>query len=282
MAELNRTDSSFTNNPKANRAEQVRRDDDTIKTQACTIYDHDFAILTYLRDVAKPKIIENDAVIDIPVMYANGEKWSQVQAHGYMRDAKGKTMTPLIMIRRNSIVERDSMKKLDVNRNPAGNNLVLESKYTNRHRYDRFSATSNSKPNKEYYVTLIPEFVDISYDVFIWTSLQEQMNQVLEQIIPLGGFAWGTTWKFPCTVQDVANELSNDTGEDRTVRATLPVTMKGTIFPETELYKSNVQKQYGIKQIKLAETQFTAPPDGYGDDIGTNGNFLPFYRRFDQ
>ena len=31
MAELNRTDSSFTNNPKANRAEQVRRDDDTIK-----------------------------------------------------------------------------------------------------------------------------------------------------------------------------------------------------------------------------------------------------------
>ena len=64
MAELDRTDSSFTNNPKANRAEQVRRDDDTIKTQACTIYDHDFAILTYLRDTVKPKIIENDAVID--------------------------------------------------------------------------------------------------------------------------------------------------------------------------------------------------------------------------
>ena len=66
------------------------------------------------------------------------------------------------------------------------------------------------------------------------------------------------------------------------VRATLPVTMKGTILSQSELYKSNMQKQFGIKQVKLSETQLSAPPGGYGDDIGTNGNFLPFYRRFDQ
>tara|TARA_R110000796_G_scaffold245494_1_gene369744 strand:+ start:1108 stop:1956 length:849 start_codon:yes stop_codon:yes gene_type:complete len=282
MDKLNRTYSSFSNDRQVNRAKQTRRDDDTIKTQACTIYDHDFAILSYIRDIAKPKVSENDANIDVPVMFANGEKWSQIQSNGFMRDAKGKTMTPLIMIRRNSITERDTLKKLDVNMNPDGNSLVLQSKYTNRNRYDRFSATSNSKPNKEYYVTSIPEFVDISYELFFWTSLQEQLNQLIEQLMPLGGFAWGTTWKFACYINDYSMELSNDAGEDRMVRATLPVTMKGTILSQSELYKSNMQKQFGIKQVKLSETQIMAPPSEDGGGIGTNGNFQPFYRRFDQ
>ena len=275
MTELDRSYSSFSNDQKVNRAEQVRRDDDTIKTQACTIYDHDFAILSYLRDTVLPKVVENDAVIDVPILYANGEKWSQIQAHGYMRDSKGKTMTPLIMIRRNSITERDALKKLDANINPPGNAMIFQSKYSNRHRYDRFSATSNSKPNKEYYVSAIPEYVDISYDIYIWTSLQEQMNQIVEQIMPLGGFAWGTTWKFPCFINDYSFDLSNDTGTDRIVRATLPVTMKGTILSATELYRSTVQKQFGIKQVKLGETQFTAPPGGFNPENN-------IHRRFDQ
>jgi hypothetical protein len=275
MAELDRSYSSYSNDRELNRAEQIRRDDDTIKTQSCTIYDHDFAILSYLRDTVKPKVIENDAVIDIPILYANGEKWSQIQSHGYMRDAKGKTMTPLIMIRRNSIAERDALKKLDVNINPSANNIILQSKYSNRNRYDRFAVTSNSKPNKEYYISTIPEFVDITYDVYIWTSLQEQMNQIVEQIMPLGGFAWGTTWKFPCYINDYSFDLSNDTGADRIVRATLPITMKGTILSSTELYRSTIQKQFGIKQVKLAETEFTMPSE-------ENNNTLPNHRRFDQ
>ena len=275
MAELDRSYSSYSNDQELNRAEQIRRDDDTIKTQSCTIYDHDFAILSYLRDTVKPKVVENDAVIDIPILYANGEKWSQIQSHGYMRDAKGKTMTPLIMIRRNSIAERDALKKLDVNINPSANNIILQSKYSNRNRYDRFAATSNSKPNKEYYISTIPEFVDITYDVYIWTSLQEQMNQIVEQIMPLGGFAWGTTWKFPCYINDYSFDLSNDTGADRIVRATLPITMKGTILSSTELYRSTIQKQFGIKQVKLAETEFTMPSE-------ENNNTLPNHRRFDQ
>ena len=62
-------------------------------------------------------------------MYANGEKWAQVQAKGFMRDRKGKIMTPLISIRRGSITERDTLKKLDVNQNPSGNAQVLQNKF---------------------------------------------------------------------------------------------------------------------------------------------------------
>ena len=117
MAEkrLNKTNSTFSRDVVPNRSNQVRRDNDTIKTPKCTIEDVDFAIISYIRDVLKLQVTENGQMIDVPVMYANGEKWAQVQAKGYMRDRKGKIMTPVLSIRRGSIIERDTLKGLGVN-----------------------------------------------------------------------------------------------------------------------------------------------------------------------
>ena len=55
MAEkrLNKTNSSFTRDAVPNRANEVRRDNDTIKTPKCTIEDVDFAIISHIRDVLK-------------------------------------------------------------------------------------------------------------------------------------------------------------------------------------------------------------------------------------
>ena len=126
---LNKTYSTFSNDEQFNRANEVRRDNDTIKTPACTIYDVDFAIMSYLRDIIKPTIIEDAAVIDVPIIYANGEKWSQIQKLGFMRDVGGKIMAPLMIIKRNNIIERDTLRKLDVNRNPSGNAIVMQNAF---------------------------------------------------------------------------------------------------------------------------------------------------------
>ena len=86
---LKQTNSSFTRDIVPNRAKQIRRDNDIIKTPKCTIEDVDFAMISYIRDVLKLQVTENGQLIDVPIMYANGEKWAQVQAKGFMRDRKG-------------------------------------------------------------------------------------------------------------------------------------------------------------------------------------------------
>ena len=58
--ELNKTNSSFSRDKVINRAEQIRRDDDIIKTPKCTIEDVDWAVLSYLQEIVKPQIIENE------------------------------------------------------------------------------------------------------------------------------------------------------------------------------------------------------------------------------
>jgi len=268
--QMKQTYGSFSRDKEINRATHIRRDNDIIKTPKCTIEDVDWAIMSYLREIVKPQITENESMIDVPIMYASGEKWAQVQAKGYMRDRKGKIMTPIITLRRNSITERDQLKKLDVNNNPSGNAQILQNKHTKVNRYDRFSVQQGTKRLNEYYVSAIPEYIDVSYDLLLWTEYTEQMNFLVEQLMPLGGFAWGTTFKFPTFIQDYTFETTNATGEDRMVKATLPLTCKATLLMPNELRRSTIQKQYSVKRVTFNgeyETDNTnitdPPPDGY-------------------
>ena len=299
---LNRTYSTFIETPGNNteaindsspvqaaqgRADDIRRDTDTVKTPKCTIYDIDYAIMWYIRNVIRPQIIENDNTLDVPLSYANGEKWSQIQKHGYMRDVTGKLMTPLMTLRRSTIIERDTLKKLDVNLNPGGNAQLLKNKYTLVNKYDRFSLLQNSKPTEEFFVTAVPEFIDVSYELFIWTEYVEQLNSIIEQIMPTGGFAWGETWKFSTFIQDYTFETMNDIGQDRLVRATLPLLTKGTLLMQDELRQETMKKAYSVKRISFnGETEtFNAnvtnpPPDGYPNN--TNGNFQKLNTSFDK
>jgi len=272
MAEkrLNKTNSSFTRDAVPNRANEVRRDNDTIKTPKCTIEDVDFAIISHIRDVLKLQVIENGQMIDVPVMYANGEKWAQVQAKGYMRDRKGKIMTPVLSIRRGSIIERDTLKGLGVNINPSGNDYIFRNKHSVENRYSRFTTQHTSKRNKEYYLSPVPEFIDVSYELLLWTEYTEQMNSLVEQIIPTNGFAYGTTFKFPVFMSDFTFDTTNATGEDRVVRATIPLTCKASLLMPYELQKSNFQKRFSVKKVNFGNetTSFDVnvtddPPGGF-------------------
>jgi hypothetical protein len=268
--ELNKTYTSFGKNPKVNNAGQIRRDNDAIKTPKCTIIDIDSAIMSYIEEIIQPQIIENNKTIDVPVFYANGEKWAQFQSRGYMFDDRGKALTPSLSIRRNSMTDRDTLKTLGVNQNPSGNNYLYRNKFTLKNQYNRFAVTQGVKPSQEFYISPVPEFIDVSYDILIWTEYTDQMNSIIEQIMPLNGFAWGTTWKFPTFISDYSFETINSIGEDRIVRATLPLTVKGSMLMPYELRLSGLQKQFSVKKVTFGDeygtTNFNAnitdpPPD---------------------
>jgi len=287
MAEkrLNKTNSTFTRDVILNRANEIRRDNDIIKTPKVTIEDVDWALMSFIRDTIKPQITENGQMIDVPIMYANGEKWAQVQARGYMRDRKGKLMTPLISIRRGTITERDSLKSLGVNNNPAGNDFIYRNKHTINNQYDRFSIIQGTKPSREYYAAPVPEFVDVAYELLLWTEYTDQMNSLVEQIMPTNGFAYGTTWKFPTYLQDVSFETTNASGEDRLVRATIPLTTKATLLMPYELQRSNFQKRFSVKKVVFANevSKFDvnvtdAPAGGYDNSSAAPLPQMPIER----
>ena len=251
--ELKYTESTR-NDPKFNRADEVRRDDDILRTPKRTVYDIDYAIKWFIDNEIQPQVEANGELIQVPVIFANGEKWDSVRRLGYLRDEKGMLQAPLIMLKRNSLTEKDQLKKLDINRPMAGNALTYRQKYNKRNRYsESITPTPKNEPieSKELYIINVPEYVDIDYEMLIWTDFTTQMNDLIEQIMPYGTFAWGDgPNKYKTYIRNINFETINVVGEDRLVRATVPLKVDGTLMAEQEYRKDTLQKRYTIKKLQ--------------------------------
>jgi len=247
-----RTEGLF-DDPILNRAEQVRRDDDVIRTVKQTVYDIDYAIKWYIENEIQPQITANKNLVDVPVIFSNGEKWDNVRRLGYIRDEKGMLQSPLIMLKRNSMQERDNVRTLDANRPQAGNHLIYQSKYNSRNRYEDELfpiPTNNPVESKKIYVVDVPKYVNIEYDMMLWCDFTTQMNDLVDQIMPYGRFAWGNeNNKFATSLGSFSFETVNTVGEDRLVRATIPLTVMGTLLSEQETRKSTIKKMYSVKKV---------------------------------
>jgi len=212
---------------KATGQSNVKRDG-KFKDFSSALYDIDYAVKWHLENIIRPTVSEENSVITVPILFAAGEKWSAVQKHGYLRDNQGKLLTPLIMIKRNSVSNRDDLQDLDVLES-ADARITFKRTYTKQNRYDRFNL-SRGQPVGEYYSMDVPKFVQIEYELLIWTNNSIQINEVVEQLMWFSGKAFGDSHKFITHIEPPSFEAVNSTGEDRIVRATMGMRTKAHIL----------------------------------------------------
>lgn len=236
-----------------NRAEQTRRDDDVIRSAKRTIYDIDYAIKWYIENEIQPQVIANEQNLTVPVIFAAGEKWDNVRRLGYLRDEKGMLQSPMIMLKRNSVVERDDQRTLDVNRPTSGNSIVYKGKYNERNRYeDELFPLPKNEPqlSQKIYVVDIPKYVTVEYDMMLWCDFTTQITTLVDQILTYNRFSWGNEGnKFPASLGSVSFETVNTIGEDRLVRATIPITVNATLLAEQETRLETIKKMYSLKKV---------------------------------
>jgi hypothetical protein len=182
--------------PEFNRAEQVSMKDDTNnKTFSIGLEDIDGALMYYLRNVIKPTVMQNSKQIEVPVIYGSPERWKSMQADGFYRDKNGKTMVPLIMFKRESFTKNNTLgNKLDGNR--VQNVQYFETTYSKRNVYDNFNLLRDQKPQKEYTIGIIPDYIDLNYILSIYTDFTVQSNELTEAIEFAARSYWGDPERF--------------------------------------------------------------------------------------
>jgi hypothetical protein len=234
-------------NHKPNRAYDLRRDTDTQKNFSVTLIDIDTAILTHLDTVISPTIIDAGRQIKVPINYASPEKWKSIQQDGVIRDHNGKIQTPVIAFRRSTMQRNDNLITL---------NRYLQypavKHFSEKNKYDRFSAMSGFMPVKEIYSVAMPDHVIINYEFIIWTELIEQGNAVVEAINFATEDYWGdkNRFKFRTSISDYNFETTNDAGQDRIVRSTFSMMVNAYLLPDKfENYKSVVQKAFTPRKV---------------------------------
>lgn len=245
------------------REDQIRRDQDNFKNYKITLEDIDATILNHLKDYVKPTVIENGDIVQVPVMFANPERWYGSQKMGYMRDQNGKIMRPVIALKRTSL---SNDEPLTVNRHLT---YQIEQKYSAKNRYDRINIVNNKiePPTKEIYNIVMPDKVVLTYDVSAWTNNTEQMNEIIEKINFSTHDYWGDKkrFRFRTEVSDYVNQTETVQDQERVVKTNFTLTVYGRLLPEfyedgtpTTQRRLNHRKIVIDTELKTSRSEF--PP----------------------
>ena len=236
--------------PDFNRGNQLRRDTDVQENISVTIKDVDAAIMFYFNEIIKPTVNENKEVVKVPVMYASPERWVSIQKQGFMRDKKQQLVVPAIIFRRTGIQKNENVPVSKIDANKPQNFVTFEQKYSRENRYDAFSKQIGLSPTRELYSVVVPDYITLSYEFTIWTSLIEQMNRIVERVNYTNGSYWGEPGKmrFRSNIDSFSDASEMDAGE-RLVKTNFAVTMYGYIIPEEFNKMVSTRKQLTPKKL---------------------------------
>ena len=199
-----------------NRGRDLSFKDNKIKDISVGLEDMDNAIQYYFDNVIKPNVMQNNTRIAVPVIYGDAEKWKSVQNDGFYRDKDGKIMVPLIMFKRNTIEKNRTLgNKIDGNKAHLFN--VFETRYTQKNQYDNFSILTNRIPQKQFYVSVVPDYVTVTYDCILFTNFVEQNNKLIEAIEFASDSYWGdfNRWHFRTKIDSFTMSNTVEQGQDR-------------------------------------------------------------------
>ena len=220
--------------PEFNRALEVSLKDDDTKLINVGLEDHDDAILYYLENVIRPTVTQNDRQITVPIIYGSPERWKSIQADGFYRDKNGKTMVPLIMFKRESFEKNRTLgNKLDGN--VVHNVQYFEKQYSQRNVYDNFSVLRNQKPQKEYILGVIPDYITLTYKLSIYTDYVQQMNKIIEALEFASDSYWGDPerYQFRAVITSFPTPVLLENASDRANRSEITLTLQGYIIPNS-------------------------------------------------
>ena len=222
-----------------------------------TLKDIDTAILSHVKEVMRPQIKEANEVIKVPVIYGNEERWKSARKSGFLKDKQGAFMLPLIMLKRTDINQNDlsgQAFKHDVKREHI--EVVRNSQWSKKNRYDRFSVLTGQKPQYENLVTGMPDFVDINYDFILWTNFIEQMNSLNEIFMEQNNKYWGNSenYKFLSSLESITDASEINQNGERFIKSTFTVKVSSYLLPE-EVNSvvtgkvSNLQKKLTLSRV---------------------------------
>ena len=236
-----------------NRAQEIQRTSkEFVDDGSFTLLNLDQSILWTIRNVVNPQVIDNGEKINVPVIWATAERYNSMKNEGYLRDARGKIMVPLILVSRINMAPYET---LTPNKEVKNIQTLHYQKYSPRNKYSKFSVQQGLQPTKELYHITMPDYMTVQFEITIWCEYLEQVNHLTETFVFHDGKYWGdpSTNKNPYVkgvTYDFAQEISTDS--DRLVRTTVTLETLAELLPKYATNKPNIDKSYSIENVKVS------------------------------
>jgi len=246
-----------------NRGTQTSFKDDSVKPLSIGLEDLDGAVMYYFQNVIKPFVIHNEERLPVPIIYGSPERWKSFQKDGYYRDAQGRIMAPLLMFKRNSVEKvRTIANKLDANH--PYNYAISQKLYNSQNAYDKFNVQNNVKPIKQYYATVVPDYVTLTYNCAVFTYYMDQLNKVVEAIQYASDAYWGdpARFKFRAMIDSFTTNIEMTEGQERIAKSEFTIRLNGYIVPDVLQKDTNsIKKFYSKSNLEFISETITSLQD---------------------
>jgi hypothetical protein len=239
-----------------NRAREISRKNDKIKDFSIGLQDLDGAIIYYFNNTIKPQVFQDGEMISVPIIYGSPERWKSIQQDGFLRDSNNKVRVPIIVFRRNNVEKNRTLgNKIDGNK--AHLFQVFETKYNAKNHYDKFSILTNKVPSSQFYVSVVPDYVTVTYECIIFTNYVEQNNKIVEAVEFASDSYWGDPkrFQFRSKIDSFATTVAVESDNDRIAKTTFSITLNGYIIPDSinkelansDMFYSKSQVVFGLE-----------------------------------
>ena len=115
---------------------------------------------------------------------------------------------------------------------------------------------NNRVPVKEFNTVVVPNYVNITYSCIAYTYYVEQLNKIVESINYAANSYWGNPerFKFKADIDSFTTITEVSAGQERTVRASFDINLKGYIIPDIPQKDLTVdKKRFSYSQVVIQQ-----------------------------
>lgn len=238
-----------------NRSEQIKIDSNEFKITDQILADIDAALINQLKNTIGIFVIENGRKIDVPVEFATGERWAQIQENRILRDTKNQAILPFITVKRTSIepvLERYIY--------PTGaNRITVLKKLAKENAWKPVKNTIDPNiPIAVAYDIEPPVYIDVNYTLLAQARYIQSMNSIIEQIImqhPKFDIQSENGHYLRVEITGFNDESNVDDFSDelRLISNSADVKVSGYVYSNIKNNKLNYRKIYSPGKISFTE-----------------------------
>lgn len=244
-----------------NRAYEKRRDTDDLEDLSIGIEDIDKAIKYQFEERFNMEISQNGQNVRVPVIWNSPDDWAWARGlDGRVTTLQDRILFPLLIIERGSI-SRDATldgQNTRFNLTPEAG-VYLDSRNEDpKNKFDDFKRQTDRTPVKKQYVVQVPKYLEIQYNIKMFTEKIHQMNRLVERIMNFSHEYWGNPneLSFRTKVENIDPQVENTDQDSRYVRAEFSITVNGYIIPKDMIYEATTKKIHTVSKVVFSNNTF--------------------------
>jgi len=135
--------------------------------------------------------------------------------------------------------------------------------------YSNFAALNNRIPTKQFHAVAVPDYVTLEYSCIIQTYYMEQLNKIIESIEYASDAYWGNPerFKFRAFIDNFTTATELTLGQDRLVKGTFNIRLRGYIIPDTIQKELNSIKKFNSKSKIIIQMESVSNSDIFDPNV---------------